>query len=85
LQVQHDLKVVDLKDFNADVDFCFQNQGINSFFSAQSHHFMLIVKNKLGLKLQLNAVEVNEVNIFCLLLSTAMGAIIEYTIESFAF
>jgi hypothetical protein len=42
------------------------------------------VKNQLGLKLQLNSVEMNEVNIFCHLLSTAMDAIIEYTNESLA-
>jgi hypothetical protein len=82
LQEQQDRKGVNLKDSAEDVDFCFQSDAINAFFFTRCHHFMESRKRQFGLELLLNSVEVNEVNIFYLLRSTAMHAIIEYTNKS---
>jgi hypothetical protein len=59
-----------------------QDTVINDFFANRCRSFIVGVRNKLGLKLQLHSLEATKVNIFCILMTHAFEAIMEYTNEA---
>jgi hypothetical protein len=81
LRTQEDWKVIHDWMSN-ECSFEEQDTVINDIFANRCRSFIVGVRNKLGLKLQLHSLEVTEVNIFCLLMMHAFEAIMEYTNEA---
>jgi len=82
LQVQRDWDIKSMDDFATSSHFGNLMDFIDFLLGDRSQNYVNNLQKNLALKLSLHSMEMNELNIFHLLISNAFDSLIEYTNES---